>query len=447
MGIIKYILQTIIFLSIFCGNAQTIQDTVEFEGDRYIKHIVTVGESLNKIAKLYNIRVKDIIETNEMTSQLYYNQLLYIPIKSSKDSIFNNILVSKKSENNIKEVNSAKLNIALLLPYYLIKNDTMFNNFKDSSEISSIYFNASEVALSFHLGVILALDSLRKTGKQIILHSFDTNKDIIKTREIVESGYLDVMDIIIGPLHSRNFEILCKKYGNNSNKILINPLSRIIDNILDYKSVYQISTSTKEQHRIIKDYIIKKYKNKRVVVLYDKKEENYALNLKKKFRKETKVIYLNEINSTRVDSIRKFFQDFQIVIIPSTNKAFVSKLLASIGSIDSTSIVFGLDSWKRYDNLDIDNLMELDVHLPVSNPFNYNSNHDLAFLRLFEKEYNTNHGKYTSVGYNIIMHFCSKKRLYKFKNIKSNGIKENITAPIFHYKDYQFVPVNRSILR
>ena len=41
-------------------------------------------------------------------------------------------------------------------------------------------------------------------------------------------------------------------------------------------------------------------------------------------------------------------------------------MLGSIGSIDSSSTIFTFESIKLYDNLDITNLMELDVHIPNS---------------------------------------------------------------------------------
>tara|TARA_B100001758_G_C17983455_1_gene389378 strand:- start:114 stop:458 length:345 start_codon:yes stop_codon:yes gene_type:complete len=113
-------------------------------------------------------------------------------------------------------------------------------------------------------------------------------------------------------------------------------------------------------------------------------------------------------------------------------------MLASMGGIDSTFIVYGLDSWKKYDNLDIHNLMELNVHLPVSNMLDPNSKSAMDFLALFEREYNTNIGRYTYVGYNIIMHFLSDEKVYQFSRSLS-GIKENITAPIYYYKDYELI--------
>jgi hypothetical protein len=440
MGIIRNILLFLFLIHCLNIQGQTIRDTVEFNGELYIKHIVKGGESLNKIAKLHNVKVADILESNEMSKRLYYHQLLYIPVNPNNSSKQKKKVNSQQIEVESKYSDKSKINLALLMPYYLIKNDTMFNDFKDRSKISSIYYNSSEAALSFHIGVTLALDSLRKTEKNIILHTFDTNKDTIKTHKLVMSKVLDKMDIIIGPLYAKNFNILCKKYGNDKEKIIINPLSKITKSVKKYKSVHQISPSVKDQSVLIKNRIIKKYKNKRVVLLHQTKDKAIALFIQNLFRKEKKNIKLFDIQYSHVDSFRNIFTDFQIVIIPSTNRAFVSKLLTSIGRIDSTSIIYGLDAWKRYDNLDIENLMELDVHIPVANAFSYKKKHDKAFLKFFESKYNTNQAKYTHIAYNIIMHFCSDFTVFQFKR-KSGGGKVNIRAPLFHYKDYELIPL------
>jgi len=366
--------------------------------------------------------------------------LLYIPVNSGNQLVKKNVILESiipEPPNKDKDM----LHLALLMPYYIIKNDTMFNDFEDTTGISSLYFKSSEAALSFHLGVKLALDSLRNLGNNIILHTFDTNNDTIKTKQIVYSDLLNKMDIIIGPLHARNFSILCERYGNNKDKIIINPLSRLTHSVNKYKSVYQISPSVYNQSVIIKNEIIRKHKNKRVIVLFQDKEKDLPFYIQSLFKKEMRKIKLIEVQSTNIDSIRRFFTEFQVVIIPSRNKAFVSKMLASIGGIDSTSIVFGLNIWKTYDNLDIDNLMELDVHFPITHPFDYNKKHDALFLQLFEDTYNTNQGKYTYIGYNIAMHFCSSNRLFAFKKVGHSGGFVNIKSPLYHYDDYELVPV------
>ena len=327
------------------------------------------------------------------------------------------------------------------MPYYIVKNDTMFNDFIDTSKINSLYFNSSEIALSFHVGVTLALDSLRKIGYSITLYTFDTNNDAVKINQIINSGVLDKMDFIIGPLYAKNFNMLCKKYGNDKDKVIINPLSRLTNNVEEYNSVYQISPRVEDQLYVVKNRITSKYKAKRVLVLYQEKEKEYVQFLKRLFSKDNKRINIHNIEYTHIDSIRSIFTSYQVVIIPSIDKPFVSKLLASIRGMDSTSIVFGLDTWKKYDNLDFDDLMEINVHIPVSNPFDYSLDHVNDFVRLFRNKYNTNEGKYTFVGYSIIMNFFTDYNVFVFKKLL-NGGRSNISTPLYHYYNYDLVPVD-----
>ena len=443
MGIIKKIFVVFLLLSVFVLSGQTATDTVFFDGDIYVKHIVNAGESLKSIAKFHKVKTADIIDNNDLQKQLYYNQLLYIPItKGNQYSSINSsdLIIKKQIKKSSVIRDTSVLNIALLMPYFLLKNDTMFNDFDDDKETSNIYYNGSEVALSFHAGLKLAIDSLRKKGRKICLFTFDTNRDPLKVRKIVNSNHLDNMDVIIGPLHSSNFKILCEKYGDDTSKILISPLSKNTENVNKYKAVFQISPSFQVQTDIIIEYVLKNHIKDRVIVINQIGYEGKSAYVKHLFNKQNKLVETFTLEYTNVDSIRKMFMDKQVVIIPSENKAFVSKILGSIGGMDSSSLVFGLSDWKKYDNLDIHNLMFLDVLFPDPHYYSNSSKHDISFVNLFEKKYNTNQAKYSHIAYNIIMHFCSDLSLFQFKNITSGG-KVNSYAPLHHYVDYKLVPV------
>ena len=443
MGIIKKIFILFLLLSVFILTGKTANDTVFFDGDIYVKHIVKGGESLNSIAKLHKVKTADIISNNEIQKRLYYNQLLYIPIfynQLDDKNVLSVLSNLKKMESSALLKDTSVINIALLMPYFLLKNDTMFNDFEDITEIPNIYYKGSEIALSFHLGVKLALDSLRRLGKNIRLHTFDTNKDTLKVHQIVSSNILENMHIIIGPLYANNFRILCERYGNDITKILISPLSKNILNVKKNKSVYQISPSFSIQTNIIMKYVLKNHKDDRVIVLNQKGFEGKSTYIKNMFTQNGKEVEIFSVIYTKVDSIRKMFNAKQVVIIPSDNKAFVSKILGSIGGLDSTSFIFGLYDWKKYDNLDIHNLMFLDVKFP--DPYFYCNigYYDTSFDNLFQKKYNTSKERYTDVGYNIIMHFCSNFSLFKFQNINEGG-KINSNCPLHHYVNYELVPL------
>lgn len=439
MGVIKKVLY-IFFILLTVQTSGQSYDTIIFSGKSFVEHFVKGGESLKKIAKIHNVKTSDIKDANELNKRLFYNQLLYIPIYLNKvDKVIseNEFIVDDVSIIN----DSTVTNIALLMPYYLVKNDTMFNNYKDTLEIANILYEKSISALSFHVGIELALDSLRRAGRNIVLHTFDTNKDTLEVRKIIYSNRLNKMDVIIGPLYSKFFQILCKKYGKDTSKILVAPLSTNTKAISKYPSVYQIAPSNKLQTKILTDYLLAKKNDERIVLLHDERKKGLSVYAKYLFNTAGKQVSVFQVKNTKVDSIRKFFTEQQNVMLLSSNKAFISKMLASIGSIDSLSTVFAFESVKGFDNLDITNLMELDVHILNSRSVDYSKNYDLRFLKLFELEYKTNVQKYTKVAYDIIMHFCGNSNVYKFKQ-NSFGFHQNIFTPIFHYYDYELVPAD-----
>ena len=440
MGIIKKIVFTFFIFLTVQTSAQT-YDTIIFSGKKFVEHFVKGGESLKKIAKLHNVKTSEIKDANELNKRLFYNQLLYIPIYLNKVDekavSVNELIVDEVAIIN----DSSVTNIALLMPYYLVKNDTMFNNYKATLEIPNIVFEKSKSALSFHIGIELALDSLRRAGRNIVLHTFDTNQDTLEVRKIICSNRLNNMDVIIGPLYSKFFQMLCKKYGKDTSKVLIAPLSINTKGISKYPAVYQIAPSNKLQTEILTDYLLANKKDERIVLLHDKKEKGLSAYVKHLFNTAGKEVSVFKVKNTKVDSIRNFFTEQQNVMLLSSNKAFISKMLGSIGSIDSISTVFAFESVKGFDNLDITNLMELDVHILNSSSVDYSKNYDLRFLKLFELEYKTNERKYTKVAYDIIMHFCGNSNVYEFKQ-NSFGFNQNTLTPIFHYSDYELIPVN-----
>jgi len=431
MGVMRRI-GIIVFL-FFCLQVvpQNSPDTVYFSGKKFVKHIVQAGESLKSIAMLHNVQTLEIKQANELNRRLFYNQVLYIPIYlnyNKEDAVSVKELILGK-----ENVDTGVVDIALLLPYYLLNNEAF--------DTLDTYYNKSELALSFHVGVELAVDSLRRAGKKIVVHTFDTNRDSTAVSRIVASNKLDRMDIIIGPMYSSLFQIICEKYGQDNTKILISPLSRDNQSITKYPSVYQISLTYKVQADILTSYLIEKKLGERIIILNDSKEDGLATYLKHKFKMQNKTVESYQITHTKVDSIRRYFVEAQNVLLLSKDKAFISTMLGSIGSIDSLSTVFSFESIVAYENLDITNLMELDVHIPNSRSINFSNNYDLDFVSLFEREYGTNIRKYSKVGYDIIMHFCGSSNIFTFQQYKT-GYYENISALIYHYFDYELVPVN-----
>tara|TARA_B100001057_G_scaffold388889_1_gene396487 strand:- start:1855 stop:3147 length:1293 start_codon:yes stop_codon:yes gene_type:complete len=423
MGIKKYFIFFIIFLVGKFSIAQQNSDTIFINNNFYVKHIVEFGETIDIISKIYDVSVNKILETNETSTKLYNGQSLFIPININVES------------SDIKKTNK-KFKIALLLPFYINLNDTLVASFEDREEASEVILGKSKMALEFMQGINLSLDTIKKLGIGIDMIILDTRNDSSKTVEIIKSKVLDTVDIVIGPIYSRNMDLVSKKYRNDKNKIIISPLSKSTEFLKNHSNSFMINTPFKNQTKIISNFIDKKYISKNIIICYDEKEKGLAMFMERKLDKSKNNISKMNMIYTHIDSIRHQFLDTQIVILPSNNKSFVSRMLGTLGGIDSSFTVFGLSNIKNYDHLDIENLMHLDVHFPDPYYFNQLTKRDSLFLNKFEDKYLASPTRFSYVAYSIMMHYCVEESLYNFENFRIKSGKVNINSPIVHYKDF-----------
>ena len=423
MGIKKYFFYLILFFVCKSSFAQQNHDTIYINNQFYIKHIVKYGENIDNISKFYDVSVKKILETNETSTKLFVGQSLYIPFEN--ESVKSNYIKSNK-----------KYKIALLLPFYKNLNDTLVASFEDKEEAEDIILGKSKMALEFMQGVEFALDSIEKLGIEIHLNVIDTRNDSAKMIEVIKSRVLDTMDLIIGPIYSRNMDLVSKKYGNDKSKTLISPLSKSSEFLKNQISTVQINTPFKNQSKIISDFIEEKYNSKDIIICYDENEKGLALFMERKLNKSSNNIIKMNMIYTHIDSIRDQFLDTQIVILPSNNRAFVSRMLGTLGGIDSVFTVFGLSNIKNYDHLDIENLMHLDVHFPDPYYFNQHIKKDSIFLYGFEEKFFLTPSRFSFVAYNIMMHFCVDEMRYDFDKFRMNSGKVNINASLVRYENY-----------
>ena len=173
MGIKRFLLFILVFQLNTSLFSQESKDTIFLNNHYYVKHIVEYSQTIEEISEKYNVAVKRILETNETSIKLFYNQTLYIPIKRDE------------SDNNIFQ-NTDHFDIALLLPFYKNLNDTLVSSFENKEDANNIILGKSKMALEFMQGIQLALDSLQKTGVSINLVVCDTRNDSSKVVEIMK---------------------------------------------------------------------------------------------------------------------------------------------------------------------------------------------------------------------------------------------------------------------
>ena len=437
MGMIRNIVFIVLSFWIYNLSAQEVKDTLVENGQMYLIHSVQPSESYNSISKKYSIDINILKQINKYI-ELYYRQRLRIPIKSTfSDRV---LFTDRKSKKIDIRKRQDTINIALLLPFYTTKNDSLLSYLAKSDQSEEDIYKESYMALSFLNGVIIAIDSLKRSGANINLFVYDTENDTSKVKQLINAGKLKKVDLIIGPAYQKNLSIVTKLYGKNNNKTIISPLSKNSNVLKHGTNIFQIIPPKKLQIKKISDFVLKKYKKERVLILAQKKDEKYVKEYKSIFKKDqrrVKACLFSDLNTITRDTICKFLSKHNYLILtPSSDRSFVSKLISVLGTIDTSMIVFGLHNWKSFENLDVETLMKLNVHFPDPFYFDYNDVVNKRFLLLYKQKFNAIPDKYAQVAFNQIMYFCINKGVYDFKRYYARGGQVNHKFPIVKYQDY-----------
>ena len=449
MGIIKKILFIILLFFVCKTFAQTTGDTLIVQGNMYIRHIVKSTETYNTISRKYKVSVEEL-KLHNKNSRIYYRQSVLIPIKSTlaerllfKDKKSNQFFSSNaKNRNGLKSFSKRdSLNIAVLLPFYSSKNDSLLSFLSESEQEKEDIHKDSYMALQYLEGLIIAIDSLSKTGININLFVYDTENDSTKVQQIIKARKLKDIDLIIGPVFTKNLRNVTRIYGKNKDKIIVSPLSRNSSILKDGGNIFQIIPPFSIQIDKVSNYISKRHKNEKILIIAQKKEEAYAKDYKNYFRtkkRRSKVCLFDGLNTITRDTLCKFLSNHKyVVLIPSADRSFVSKVIPILGTIDTNMTVFGLHNWQSYENLDISTLMKLSVHFPYPYFFDYQQKENQRFGALFAQKFNALPNKYAQIAFQQCMYFCANKGEYKFKKYYSKGGFVNHYFPIVKYTDYE----------
>ena len=427
----------------------------------YSMHRVRPLESFYSIKNKFGVSQQDLLKLNPQLND-GFRAGKYIKIPKLDEPSFVTEEIKDNTKDNYNEYNFKKngknfkkkdfYNIAFLLPLYYQINDSLklSSNFTEFPEI----YQKSIYALDFYAGAKIAIDSLSKIHKNINIHVFDTENSTKKTFEIVsDKKFLD-FDLVIGPFYSSNFKVAARVL--NRKKIpLISPFSTKSDLLRDLPNTFQTLTSQKRQLTFLSEYIFKHYKNNNITLI---RRKNDDFNLRDWFISSFNFdsIYFKEIivESNVIDSIHHEIDTLceNTIIVSSKEIDFVTDILTKLNAIrDSKITVFGLSNWYLFENLDINYLMNLNVHIPNTGMISYND----TLTKYFESKFFTNYKSSPSIrfaysGFDVTFYFLSNLienggvsnlNYLEPMNLTSNNFDFNYIRNYEHGSRNQFVQI------
>jgi LysM repeat protein/ABC-type branched-subunit amino acid transport system substrate-binding protein len=419
---------------------ESADELVEPSIDNFIFHTVVSGDTYYSLSKKYQVPMGDIQKFNpEAKDGLKLGQVLKIPQKSAqeiqkeikpeqiKETSQQNDVISEVYPASVKSnlpdtiILKDSYQVALLLPFYLNLNDTIEKN-KKNFEKETIYPKSS-IAIQFYQGVLLALDSLKKTGLSLQLHVFDTQNDTAVVSKWIKDNEKSTFNLIIGPLYKTEFEMV-SDYAKRKKIPVVTPVPQTNKVLLGNNYACKVSSSKFSHYTKMAEFVKKEFKSQNVflVDIGDEKDNQMIelfMNKVKQIEKVTqdkdtvRRVLFGKISAERI-KLHLDTSKINVVIIPTSDQAFVSEFLAklNLASKDYKCVVIGNEKWNNFDNIDSDYLHNLNVHTTAPFHIDYDDKFTLKFLKSFRNSYLTEPDMYGFLGYDVSFYYLKVMQLY-----------------------------------
>jgi len=421
----------------------------------YTYHSIEKGETLYSIAKYYEIDENIIIKENPTTSQsLRAGELLKIP-KLRSDNI--TVIEPDNTDNPgditsvIKRVDNPcgeftyegqAFKVALLLPLYLKENADL--TLVGSDEKKRIkYFSNSKIFIDYYQGTLIALDSLSKLGISIELHVYDTENNPEKVKQIASKPEILTMDLIIGPIYSKNIKILAEKLSGKSIN-MVSPLDSKDSLTSNISNLFHVNSSNLTRIEKMAEYINKIENNNIIIVHSDTFEEREQIitlekTLKLQNDSELKKVYFKKNSEVYGIQSKLDITKNNIIIVTSNNEVVVTNLMSQLSKLNERFVfaVFGSRKWETFSNMDFEYYSKLNI-IYHSSTFEDNLSLD---RQKFEKKcnaiFNQLPTEYTEHGFDVMYYFGNLLKTYgKQFDLCLNSKKEKVDA-LHTYFDFE----------
>lgn len=401
------------------SSEQDAQFIAPADASPYVTHRVVAKETLYALSKKYLTTVDSILLVNNgLPGGLKVGELINIPVlRDFKDSA-----AYEEVKFDSSAIKSA-YKIALFLPFYFDRmesvEDSSFSYQEIKKKTKKLHHKA-QYAIEFYQGFKIAADSLVEQGLQLKLYTFDTGNDSSKVADILRDSAMKELDLIIGPLFINNFLMVAdfaKKHGIN----IVSPVKLSNKILLGNDHVSKVYTSNPVLDRFLGVYTYDSLRFDNLLLAYPDhvKDRKKAETIKREYYRMAEssndtmnVNALKEmmLDDRQMESIRYKLDTSKLntIVVPSSNPAFVTQLLTTLYQMDDYRIrLVGLSEWENFENIEVDYLNRLNVHLVVSEYIDHESESTRKFDKEFFARYRSLPIDFSYLGFDVGYYYLS----------------------------------------
>ncbi len=321
--------------------------------------------------------------------------------------LWTNLLFAQKP---LSETNGEKFQIAVAMPFcgkQLMENP----NHKNAA--------IANACRQYYEGFILALDSFKKNETPIEIKVYDTQRDTLVLRKILEKKEILNSDLIVGPVLKEGNEMMlgfCEK-----NKIFhVSPFLTLTKSKIENPYLISVYPDLSYYGNFILDDIVRTGDQSANIIVLSGKESNDKVlsasinSLKSKYPNYS----FKNVEIGKYTDLKLAYKLGKInhIIVSSENEFLVNSALRFMA--DSNSFVdmqvYGLKKWLEFTSINIAQYEQLKVKIISPFYFNYADPNNKLFIEKYRERFFTEPSEYAVTGFEQASFFiCSL--------IKQNG--------------------------
>ncbi len=292
----------------------------------------------------------------------------------------------------------------------------------------------SQMVLDLYEGMKLAVDTLAAQGISISFRAYDTERNVTKIKQILETEELKNTDLVVGPFFlEENKPFQDFSIANRTN--VINPVSNLseITGTNPYAYLFQPSFETLGKKSA--DYVKGHVRRKNCMVFYGSSRADSVLAANFVQRANENGIKISAIHKVNKDAGKimgilatpteydefKYPKQFTLpkdslgsIFVASNDPLIYAKVVGGVETRNDSVLVIGSEKWMEETAIDLERYQSLGVVLYAPNFTASDSPNYKTFVNKFIKVHGRFPGNYAKIGYEFMV--------FVGKQLKQHGV-------------------------
>ena len=419
-SLIVTLLCLVIGVTAFASTQNEGEEIVEEKGKKYLIHNVVAGETLYALSRYYDVSINQLKSANKELAErgLIVGQRLRVPFKKRKGESSKRVetdattgatnidadtavVVKPAEQSNVADsvavvppttalVTTDTTTVVTPSAEVVVADSTAVAAQKRYAKASFRRLEKGQVAnialmlplgtkeqpsqnyVDFYRGFLIGLDTVRMSGKSANIRLYNTGHDHNRISEIVASGVLDSLHMVVGPVYEDELIPIAAAL-EGKNVPIVSPLAKLEHTLSN--AVFQMSPLQDTKYSKLGD--LRTDSTRVVIITTDNPDVKFESELREYFKDSPKVIYHKftylhpKVEAQMILQKKSVPGDFSkylrdgvptVFFITASSEMEVDKILSSFGKMaksllkygQSTPqyVVVGNNRWNQFDNID-----------------------------------------------------------------------------------------------